>query len=252
MSTQTLDVLIVDDEPPARDRLQRLVSDLPDWDVAGECGSGDQAIELVEKLNPSVVLLDIRMPGMTGIEAARHMATLPSPPAVIFVTAYDEYAIEAFDAQAVGYLLKPVRRDKLERALQQAGRLSVAQLGGVASADDGAARRENIAVRVRDELRLIPVKNIRFFRADQKYVTVNHTEGENLIDESLKVLAEEFEPDFVRINRGILVAVGAIEALERDEEGKYLVRLRETDDTLPVSRRRLAALKRAMLDRNKP
>lgn len=249
MSTQKLDVLIVDDEPPARDRLQRLVSDLPDWDVGGVCESGDQAIELVEKLHPAVVLLDIRMPGMTGIEAARHMATLPSPPAVIFVTAYDEYAVEAFDAQAVGYLLKPVRKDKLERALQQAGRLSASQLGGVAAASSDGSGRQNIAVRVRDELRLIPVKNIRFFRADQKYVTLNHTEGENLIDESLKVLAEEFEPDFVRINRGILVAVGAIEALERDEEGKHLVRLRDTEDALPVSRRRLAALKRAMLDR---
>ena len=249
MNTTNPDVLIVDDETPARERLQRLVEELPGWDVAGVCGSGDQALKLVGELNPSVLLLDIRMPGMSGVEVARHMASYPSPPAIVFVTAYDEYAIEAFDAQAVGYLLKPVRREKLERALQQAERLGASQLGEVASAGTGVARREHIAVRFRDELRLIPLKDVRFFRADQKYVTVYHAAGENFIDESLKLLAEEFEPDFVLINRGILVAVGAIEALERDVEGKYLVRLRESEDTLPVSRRRLAALKRAMLAR---
>jgi len=249
MNTQQRDVLVVDDEPPARDRLKRLVDDLPGWGVVGACDTGEKALELVEKLRPDVVLLDIRMPGMSGVEVARHMASWPSPPAIVFVTAYDEYAIEAFDAQAVGYLLKPVRKEKLERALQQAGRLGAAQIGEVASADTGAARRDHIAVRSRDELRLIPLKDVRFFRADQKYVTVYHTEGESLIDESLKLLAEELEADFVRINRGILVAVKAIEALERDAAGKHLVRLRETRDTLPVSRRRLAALKRAMLAR---
>jgi two-component system response regulator AlgR len=252
MNTSNQSVLIVDDEPLARDRLQRLVEELPGWGVAGVCGSGDQAIQLVGTLNPAVVLLDIRMPGMSGVEVARHLASSASPPAIVFVTAYDEYAIEAFDAQAVGYLLKPVRREKLERALQQAARLGASQLGEVAAADTRVARRENIAVRVRDELRLIPLQDVRFFRADQKYVTVYHAAGENLIDDSMKLLAEEFELDFVRINRGILAAVGAIEALERDGEGGYVVRLRGTADTLPVSRRRLAALKRAMLARKHP
>ena len=249
MNTTDQGVLIVDDELLARDRLQRLVEELPGWAVAGVCGSGDQALKLVSALHPAVVLLDIRMPGMSGVEVARHLATYPSPPAIVFVTPYDEYAIEAFDAQAVGYLLKPVRREKLERALQQAGRLGAAQVGEVASADTRAARREYIAVRFREELRLIPLKEVRFFRADQKYVTVYHAAGENLIDESMKLLAEEFHPDFVRINRGILVAVGAIEVFEQDAQGKHLVRLRGTTDTLPVSRRRLAALKRAMRTR---
>jgi len=244
-------VLIVDDEPPARERLQRLVEELPGWDIAGVCDSGDQALELVAELNPSVVLLDIRMPGMSGVEAARHMASCPSPPAIVFVTAYDEYAIEAFDAQAVGYLLKPVRREKLERALQQAGRLGASQLGEIASADKSGAKREHIAVRFRQELRLIPLRDVQYFRADQKYVTVHHAAGEHLIDDSLKLLADEFEDDFVRINRGLLVALGAIEALERDAEGNHQVRLRATEDALPVSRRRLAALKRAMLARKR-
>lgn len=246
MITKNLEVLIVDDEQPAQDRLQRLIIDLPDWDVGGVCGSGEQAIELVKQLNPAVVLLDIRMPGMTGIEAARHMAALPSPPAVIFVTAYDEYAIEAFDAQAVGYLLKPVRRDKLERALQHADRLTSAKLGEIATAGRDLLVRQNIAVRVGDELRLIPVNGIRFFRADQKYVTVSHVGGENLIDESLKLLADEFERGFVRIHRAFLVAVDAIAAIERDERGRHMVRLYDYVDTLPVSRRRLAALKQAL------
>ena len=252
MNTSNRSVLIVDDEPLARDRLQRLVEELPGWDVVGACGSGDEAIELVNTLHPSVVLLDIRMPGMSGVEVARHLASYHSPPAIIFVTAYDEYAIEAFDAQAIGYLLKPVRREKLERALQQAGRLGASKLGEFAATDTRIARRENIAVRYRDELRLIPLRDVLFFRADQKYVTVHHAAGEDLIDESMKQLAKEFEPDFVRINRGILAAVGAIEVLERDDEGKYLVRLRGTADMLPVSRRRLAALKRAILARKRP
>jgi len=249
MNTTNQGVLIVDDEPLARERLQRLVEELPGWHVAGVCGSGDQALKLVSALHPAVVLLDIRMPGMNGVEVARHLSSYPSSPAIVFVTAYDEYAIEAFDAQAVGYLLKPVRREKLERALQQAGRLGAGQLGAVAAADTRVARREYIATKVRDELRLIPVKDVRFFRADQKYVTVYHAAGENLIDESMKQLAEEFAPDFVRINRGILAAVGAIEVLERDEEGNYRVLLRGTAEPLPVSRRRLTALKRAMLAR---
>ena len=244
MSQPRLDVLIVDDEPPARERLERLVAELPDWAVAGSCGSGGEALNLVNKLNPAVVLLDIRMPGMGGVEAARHLASLPAPPAVVFTTAYDEYAMEAFDAQAVGYLLKPVRKERLAQALRQAGRLSASQLQEVASANDDTAPRQAIAVRVREELLLIPVKDIRFFRADQKYVTVHHVEGEHLIDESLKVLADEFAPDFVRIHRSILVAVAHIEAVEKDPSGKPFVRIRGSAETLSVSRRQVGALKR--------
>jgi len=247
MRQPRLDVLIVDDEPPARERLERLVAELPDWDVAGSCGSGGEALNLVSQLNPAVVLLDIRMPGMGGVEAARHLASLPAPPAVVFTTAYDEYAMEAFDARAVGYLLKPVRKERLEQALRQAGRLSASQLLEVASADEHTAPRQNIAVRVREELRLIPVKDIQFFRADHKYVTVHYAEGEHLIDESLKVLADEFAPEFVRIHRSILVAVAHIEAVEKDAEGKPVLRIRDSRETLPISRRRLGPLKRSLI-----
>lgn len=249
MNTTNQSVLIVDDEPPARARMQRLVESLPGWAVAGVCGTGDQAIELVEELNPAVVLLDIRMPGMSGVEVARRIAGNPAPPPVIFVTAYDEYAVQAFDAQAVGYLLKPVRKEKLERALQQARRLIPAEGTQLAPAKPGAASRDTIAVMVGAELRMVPLQDVRFFRADQKYVTLYHAAGESVIDESLKRLAKELSPNFFRINRGILVALSAIEALERDEQGRPLVRLRETGEMLPVSRRRSADLRRALLAR---
>ena len=117
-------ILIVDDEQPARDRLSQLIRDSGQHEVVAEAGNGKQAIELAEELQPDVVLLDIRMPGVDGIETAHHLNTMESPPAVVFATAYDEYAIDAFDARAIGYVMKPVRRERLERALEQAARIS--------------------------------------------------------------------------------------------------------------------------------
>ena len=145
MSAEPLGVLIVDDEQPARERLQRLVAELDGFRVAGLCATGLEALELVSRLDPAIVLLDIRMPGMTGIEAARHLGALERPPAIVFTTAYDEYALQAFESQAVGYLLKPVRRERLEEALKHASRLSApaAQQASAAAAAacDASARR---------------------------------------------------------------------------------------------------------------
>jgi two-component system response regulator AlgR len=244
MNAAPLNVLIVDDELPARERLQRLVGELPGCSVAGVCGSGLDALALVRRLDPAVVLLDIRMPGMTGIEVARHLGALERPPAVVFTTAYDEYALQAFEAQAVGYLLKPVRRERLEEALKHASRLSASQLHRLSSPTEPLAARQHVAVRVRDELKLIPVKDIRYFEADQKYVTVRHTAGEDLTDESLRELEEEFARDFVRAHRSLLVAIAHIEALERMGEEGYALRIRGEPEALPVSRRQVAELKR--------
>lgn len=241
-----LNVLIVDDELPARERLQRLVGELPGCAVAGVCANGPDALALTAKLDPAVVLLDIRMPGMTGIEVARHLAALEHPPAVVFTTAYDEYALQAFEAQAVGYLLKPVRRERLEEALKHASRLSASQLHRLAMPAQPLAVRQHVAVRVRDELKLIPVKSIRYFEADQKYVTVRHTGGEDLLDEPLKQLEEEFAEGFVRVHRSLLVAVAHVEALERTGEDSYALRLRGEPEPLPVSRRQVADLKRRL------
>ena len=247
MSAAPLSVLIVDDELPARERLQRLVEELPGFGVAGVCSNGADALQLVGKLKPAVVLLDIRMPAMTGIEVARHLSALEDPPAVVFTTAYDEYALEAFESQAVGYLLKPVRSERLAQALKQASRLRGPQLRGLTTPATPLAARQHVAVRVRDELKLIPVKDIRYFRADQKYVTVRHSRGEDLIDESLKQLEEEFARDFVRAHRSILVAIAHVEVLERvDGDDCYALRLRGEAEPVAVSRRQLGELRKRL------
>ncbi len=247
MNAAPLSVLIVDDELPARERLQRLVTELPGCTVAGVCSNGADALPLVGKLKPAVVLLDIRMPGMTGIEVARHLGALEHPPAIVFTTAYDEYALEAFESQAVGYLLKPVRSERLAQALKQASRLRPPQLLGLGAAAAPLTTRQHVAVRLRDELKLIPVKDIRYFRAEQKYVTVRHTGGEDLIDEPLKQLEEEFARDFVRAHRSILVAIAHVEALERcaGDDG-YVLTLRGEAEPVAVSRRQLAELRKRL------
>jgi two-component system response regulator AlgR len=246
MSAAPLDVLIVDDEPPARERLQRLIGELEGFRVAGSCASGADALEEVSRLRPAVVLLDIRMPGMTGIETARHLSMLEAPPAVVFTTAYDQYALEAFESQAVGYLLKPVRRERLESALRHASRLGAPQFERLAAGAQALAARRHLAARVRDRLRLIPVNEIVYLRAEQKYVTVRHLHGEDLIDESLRQLEEEFPLDFVRIHRSLLAGTAHAEALERAADGGFLLRMKHCLEPLPVSRRQLAEVKRRL------
>lgn len=244
-------ILIVDDEKPARDRLRQLVDDFGDYEVVGEAANGAQAIELASSLNPDIVLLDIRMPGVDGIEAAHHLNAMTTPPAVVFTTAYDEYAIDAFEARAIGYVLKPVRRERLERALDHAARVSGKALNALTSGTPLESRRQHVCARVRDELRLIPINEISFFIADQKYVRVHHQGGEDLIDDSLKSLEQEFAGDFVRIHRGALVAVDQVDRLEKSADGKTRVILRQEednddDDELTISRRHLADVRRRL------
>jgi two-component system response regulator AlgR len=233
-------LLIVDDESPARERLRSLLDELEEAEVVGEAATGEQALERVAVLNPDIVLLDVRMPGMDGIEAARHLNTLEHPPAVIFTTAYDEYAVKAFDAQAVGYLLKPIRKEKLSAALAHAARLTRPQLQYIARQDES---RTHIAARHRDGLRLIPVEEILYFLAEQKYTTVRHLKGEDLIEDSLRALEEEFGATFVRIHRNALVSSRYLERIERNAEGQYFVRLRGCDAPLQVSRRMASELR---------
>ena len=230
-------VLIVDDEAPARERLKRLLDDIDRVEIVGEAPDGARALELAQCALPDVVLLDIRMPAMDGIEVARHLSALETPPAVIFVTAFDQYALDAFDAQAVAYLLKPIRREKLVAALQSVHRLTRPQLGALSVRTQLAGRRKQIAARVRDRLKLIPVEDVLFFLADQKYVTVKHTQGEDLIEEALKSLEDEFTPDFVRVHRNALVAVKAIDSLHRTDDGQLEVNILGVQERLIVSRR---------------
>jgi len=237
-------LLIVDDEPPARERLRRLLGEIDDCEVVAEAANGEEALSRCGELRPDVVLLDVRMPGLTGIQVARHIDTLEDPPAVIFTTAYDQYAVEAFETEAVGYLLKPVRKEKLAHALRHAARISPSRLVKVAESARIEHRRDQICARLGEQLRLIPLAEIYFFLADQKYVTVRHKGGESLIDESLKALAEEFAPEFVRIHRNALIAERQISAVERTDSGQYVVRMRECGEVLEVSRRHASELLR--------
>jgi two-component system response regulator AlgR len=233
-------LLIVDDETPARERLRSLIDELEQADTVGEAATGEQALERVAELKPDIVLLDVRMPGMDGIEAARHLSTLAHPPAIIFTTAYDEYAVKAFDAQAVGYLLKPIRKEKLSAALAHAARLTRPQLQDIARRDRS---RTHIAARHRDGLRLIPVEEILYFLAEQKYTTVRHLKGEDLIEDSLRALEEEFGATFVRIHRNALVSSRYLERIERNADGQYFVRLLGCEAPLQVSRRMASELR---------
>ena len=243
-------VLIVDDEQLARDRLRQILDDEEGYDVIGEAENGAEAIALAAKLQPDVVLLDIRMPGLDGIETAHHLNALEHSPAIVFATAFDEYAIDAFEARAIGYVLKPVRRNKLTTALQQASRLTKNTLSEVAAEAQMQIARKHVCTRVFDELRLIPIDDVICFRADQKYVTVEHDNGQDLIDDSLKSLAEEFSGDFVRIHRGALVAVQRIDRIEKTAQGKSRVILRDNsqvdDNELIISRRHLAEVRRRL------
>lgn len=242
MSAVRLKVLIVDDEPPARERLRSLLGEIPEVVVVGEAVSGAEALALTHDLSPDILLLDVRMPGMDGLEAARHLNVLEEPPAVIFTTAYDEYAVEAFEAHAVGYLLKPVRKEQLAAALTRAGRLTRAQLQKLASAG-AEARRTHIAARSREGLKLIPIEEVQYFLADRKYTTVAHVKGEDLIEDSLRLLESEFGAAFVRIHRNALVAIKHLERIERSADGQYFVRLRGCAAPLAVSRRMAGELK---------
>jgi two-component system response regulator AlgR len=237
-----LKVLIVDDEPPARARLRSLLAEIADVEVIGEAVNGHEALQETHDLAPDVVLLDVRMPGMDGLEAARHLNVLEEPPAVIFTTAYDQYAVEAFDAHAVGYLLKPVRKEQLAASLARAGRVTRAQLQRLAAAA-GGERRSHIAARHREGLRLIPIDEVQYFLADQKYTTVRHVNGEDLIEDSLRLLESEFGAAFVRIHRNALVGVKYLERIERNADGQYFVRLRGCEAPLQVSRRMAGELK---------
>jgi two-component system, LytTR family, response regulator AlgR len=230
-------VLIVDDEPPARDRLRRILGELEDCEIVGEAGNGNDALAACANLKPDVVLLDVRMPGLWGIEVAQHLSTLADAPAVIFTTAYGDHAIDAFDAQAIGYLLKPIRKEKLSRALTHASRISSMRLVQAARSANIEHRREHICARLGEQLRLIPIGDIYYFLADQKYVTVYHKGGQDLIDEPLKELGQEFGADFIRIHRNALVGEKYIAAIERNDEGQYTVRMRECEAALQVSRR---------------
>ena len=240
--TSPMRIMIVDDEAPARNRLKELLADCADsfpHEVVGEAANGREALDLMSSEPADLLLLDIRMPEMDGIEVARHLLSLPQMPAVIFTTAYDLYAIQAFEVNAVDYLLKPVRGERLLGALQKAQQNrppAPAQLQKLAQRP-----RTCLSVQERGKIVLIPIGEIVYLKAEQKYVTIRTHEREYLLEESLTNLEQEFTANFIRIHRNCLVAKDSITGFEKvAEEGgetRWEVVLKGVEEKLPVSRR---------------
>jgi len=244
-----LRIYIADDEAPARARLKELLSDIRGeiaTTVVGEAASGLEVIDRLPASAAQVLLLDIQMPGMGGIELARHLCVLENAPAVIFVTAHDRHAVEAFELNALDYLMKPVRAERLAVALKKAlasGSTPRERLEGAAS---GA--REFFSVAERNRIILVPVGEVLFLKAELKYVTLRTKAGEHLIEEPLVSIEREFADRFVRVHRNCLVARAAIRGFERiagggDEEPHWNVVLEDVAERLPVSRRQWPAVK---------
>ena len=239
-----MDILICDDEPLAVERLSRLVSQLG-HQVIATAQHGQQALEMVQQFEPDVVLLDIQMPEMDGLSCAQHLAHFNPTPAIVFCTAFDEHALQAIQSQAKGYLLKPIAKDDLETVLESVTKLTQAQLTHLEKKElmEEKVQRQQIAAKTYRGLELIPVENIYYFLADQKYVTVRHKNGSVLIDETLKDLETEFGDQFIRIHRNALVSVNYLDGLEVVSSGQYQVRCRELEERLAVSRRHLPNLR---------
>lgn len=236
-------ILIVDDEKLARERLARLLTELNSDSVILEAENGLVALEQTAQHNPDIILLDIRMPGMDGIETANRLSQLETPPAIIFITAYDEYALAAFDSHAVAYLLKPVRREKLDKALHSAQRLNRVQLQNIKNIGN-ATEKQHLSVRIHSGLRQIDLDDIYCFQAEQKYVTIKYNEGEVLIEDSLKNLESRYPDYFIRVHRNALIAKRQLKAIRKDQQGRYLAELKDCPEKIEVSRRHVAVVRK--------
>jgi len=245
-----MNVLIVDDEQLARQRLRHLLGETGDYTIVGEAANGEQALQKAQLSNPDLILMDIRMPGMDGLEAASYINRLDNPPAIIFTTAYSEHALKAFDTHAVGYLLKPIKQEHLNEALQSAKKLNRAQINYLRS-DEKNGARSKICVKIRGCLELVPVSEILYFKADQKYVTLRTLDHEYLIEESLKTLETEFENQFTRIHRNALISETAINGLVKNSSGQACLTFRDIEDQLEVSRRHLPEIRKKLKNNSK-
>lgn len=248
MTDAPLRILIVDDEAPARRRLHQLLDDcgevLP-LTVVGEAGTGREALELLHAVAADLVLTDIHMPDMDGIELARHLLKLPDPPVVIFTTAYQQHALDAFEVGAVDYLVKPVRLPRLLTALHKLPRLK--PLSAAALDEMPANARRFLSIIDRARVVLVPIEDVVYLKAELKYITIRTVEREYLLEESLTRLEEEFGQRFVRVHRNCLVARDFIRGFERrvsdDGDAHWEVLLRDVPESLPVSRRQQSVVR---------
>ncbi|MCF6281261.1 MAG: LytTR family DNA-binding domain-containing protein [Candidatus Polarisedimenticolaceae bacterium] len=237
-------VLIVDDEALARERLKRMLAEIgAPYQLASEAANGQEAIDTCQCNEIDLVLMDISMPGMDGLTAAAVLAEGEMPPAIIFTTAYDEHALAAFERNATDYLLKPIRRERLQQALERAQRPTRAQL------DPKSTARTHICAHLGREIRTIPLQEIIYFQAEQKYVTTYFNSGEAILEEPLKKLEEEFSALFLRIHRNALVAKSRITGMKQDSKGRWRVTLQNLATELEVSRRHLAQLRHWLKER---
>lgn len=243
-------LLIVDDEPLARQRLRDLVGDVGGYDVAGEAGNGVEALALLQQDSVDIALVDIRMPVMDGIELAQHLRGLAQPPNLIFTTAYDHYAVQAFDLNAIDYLLKPIRSERLAAALAKARPLQVKQSEALHALQQ---THDHLSIQERGKVLLIPLADVLYFRAELKYVTVRTREKSYLLESSLNQLEHTYAEKFVRIHRNALVARDAIRGFEKQRifagedagEAAWVVLIKDIPETLVVSRRHQHLIKTA-------
>ena len=242
-----MDILICDDEPLAVERLVRLVSDLG-HQVVATAEHGGQVYDLVLEYEPDVVLLDIQMPEIDGLSCARQLAQLEIKPAIIFCTAYDQHALQAFQSQAQAYLLKPIAKNELREVLNQICKPNQAQVSQFqqSSSQISKKQRQHITAKSHRGVELIPVEQVYYFLADQKYVTIRHQKGSVLIDETLKDLELEFADQFIRIHRNALVSIKFLDGIESICSGQYQVRLRDIAERLVISRRHLPQLRESI------
>lgn len=240
-------LIIADDEPLARRRLRDLIGDLGGHEILGEASDGKVLCELSAELQPDAVVIDIAMPVLDGLEAARHLARLSHPPAVVFCTAYDEHALAAFDAHAVDYVVKPIRAERLGVALERAQRFTGERADKLVRHLPGnTSHRSHLSSRLRGSLKLIPIDTIRFLQAEEKYVVVHHAHGQDLVEDSLKALEAEFGERFIRVHRSCLVAASEPHELTRDAQGNDILKLRNDPTPIEISRRCLPVLRRRM------
>ena len=240
-----MNVLIVDDEQLARQRLRNMLSTNSGHQIIGEAETGEDALRKTQASQPDVVLMDIRMPGMDGIEAASYINRMDKPPAIIFTTAFSDHALNAFETHAIDYLLKPIKQGRLEAALDAAKRMNKAQLSQLCEKETGTIRTK-ICIKNRGSLELIPIDEIIYFKADQKYVTLRTADQEYLIEESLKTLEEEFSNQFIRIHRNALVAQDMLHGLTKNNNSQSCISFSEIDDLLEVSRRHLSFIRKKL------
>lgn len=243
----TLKVLVVDDEALARARLRTLLGDCaaPAALVAGEAADAVQAMTALHRESFDVVLLDIRMPGLDGMALAQSIAALPQPPAVVFVTAHSEHAVQAFELEVIDYLTKPVRLERLQQALQKVERIAKSGRGTGLDFTD-----EILVIQDRGRTERVPLAEVLYLKAELKYITVRTASRSYILDGSLSELEERHSAWFMRIHRNALIARRAVRALEKHfdpEEGEgWAVRLNGIDEVLAVSRRQLSAVREAI------